>query len=87
MSSSAHWPWLKKVKRIVGRRLRSGSLSAQDALRLLPGEEQLICCSSQMQSSALGSVDTTDPIPNVTTNAVAELDVLPWRHAYYALLC
>ncbi|TVT99946.1 hypothetical protein EJB05_54661 [Eragrostis curvula] len=34
MSSRAHRPWLKKVKRIVGRRLRSGCLSTEDALRL-----------------------------------------------------
>ncbi|KAL6642876.1 hypothetical protein ACP70R_021057 [Stipagrostis hirtigluma subsp. patula] len=27
-------PWLKKLKRIVGRRLRSGSLSTEDALHL-----------------------------------------------------
>jgi hypothetical protein len=34
MSRRAHSPWLKKVKHIIGWRLRSGSLNAEDAHQL-----------------------------------------------------
>jgi hypothetical protein len=34
MSSRAHNPWLKKMKRIIGRSLHSESLSVEDVCRL-----------------------------------------------------
>ncbi|TVU32134.1 hypothetical protein EJB05_23853, partial [Eragrostis curvula] len=62
-------PWWKKLKRTVGRRLRSGSLSAEDALRLCEeiarrrAAHLLKYLNAKIISLGIG--DTTGPIPNV----------------------